>query len=168
MFDAGPLSAFARVGRLDLLAARYTGKALWTLEVRDEIERGAARFPALGEIPRAGWLGDPVRMTDPADLLEIEHLRRALGGTAEQPLRHLGEAATLVLARREGATAVLDDHDARRLAVALGVTLIGTLGILRASVRDGTLSHEEAWRIVHEMIVSGARFPPNVGPDWLG
>ncbi len=167
MFDAGPLSAFARVGRLDLLAGRYAGRALWTVEVREEIQRGTARFPSLGEALRADWLGTPVRMTDPMDLLEIERLRRALGGTGEEPLRHLGEAATLVLARREAATAVLDDRDARRLANALGIPLVGTLGILRACVRDGTLSRDEAWTIVRAMIASSIRFPADVGPDWL-
>lgn len=168
VFDAGPLSAFARVGRLDLLQARYGGRALWTVEVRDEIQRGAARFASVGEILKAEWLGQPIRTTDPADLLEIEHLRRALGGTAQQPLRHLGEAATLVLARREGATAVLHDLDARRLAVALGVPLTGILGILRACAREGLLSPDEAWAIVEQMKSTGARFPPDIGPHRLG
>jgi predicted nucleic acid-binding protein len=167
VFDAGPLLAFARVRRLDLLEARYAGRALWTVEVRDEIQRALASIPPLGGILRADWLGEPVRMTDPADLVEIERLRRALGGTAEQPLRHLGEAATLVLARREGATAVLDDRDARRLAHALGVPLTGTLGILRACARAGLLSPEEAWAIVEQMKSTGARFPPDVGPQWF-
>jgi predicted nucleic acid-binding protein len=168
VFDTGPLSAFARVGRLDVLAARYWGRALWAVEVREEIRRGAVRFPWLDEILSAGWLADAVRMTDPADLLEIERLRRALGGRGEQPPRHLGEAATLVLARREAATAVLDDRDARRLADALGIPFTGTLGILRASVGDGVLSRDEAWAIIQAMTAAGDRLPPIAGPDWFG
>ncbi|GIW20827.1 MAG: hypothetical protein KatS3mg065_1123 [Chloroflexota bacterium] len=57
VFDAGPLSAFARVGRLDLLGRRHAGRALWALEVRDEIARGVTRYPSLGQILDARLAG---------------------------------------------------------------------------------------------------------------
>jgi predicted nucleic acid-binding protein len=167
VFDAGPLSAFARVGRLDLLEARYAGRALWTVEVRDEIERGVAHHSSLQQILRATWLGEPVRMTDPEELREIERLRWALGGREHEPHRHRGEAATIVLARREGATAVLDDRDARRLAIALGVPLTGTLGILKSAVGNGLLDPEEAQSLLQHMIELGVRLPPGLGPHSL-
>jgi hypothetical protein len=31
IFDSSPLSAFCVVGRLDLLAARFTGRAQWAI-----------------------------------------------------------------------------------------------------------------------------------------
>ncbi|GIW20826.1 MAG: hypothetical protein KatS3mg065_1122 [Chloroflexota bacterium] len=64
-------------------------------------------------------------MTDPQVLGEVERLRWALGGPETRPDRHRGEAATIVLARRELAIAVLDDRDAGSMADALGVRFTG-------------------------------------------
>lgn len=41
-----------------------------------------------------------------------------------------GESAVLSLARRREATVVIDDRDARRAAKAMGLNLIGTLGVI--------------------------------------
>jgi predicted nucleic acid-binding protein len=115
----------------------------------------------------AEWLGDPDRLTDPVDLAEIQRIRWALGGRFSQPLRHLGEASTIVLARRESAVAVLDDRDARRLAGALTIRFTGTLGIIRASTRDGLLDADEPWAIVQTMRTQRFRMPPGVERDWF-
>jgi predicted nucleic acid-binding protein len=167
VLDTGPLSAFARVGRLDLLERRYAGRALWALEVRDEIARGVTRYPSLGQILDASWLGPPIRMTDPQVLAEIERLRWALGGPENKPDRHRGEAATIVLARRELAIAVLDDRDARSVAHALGVKFTGTIGILKASVGDRLIGLAEAWDLVQDMGRLGIRLPPGLRPESL-
>jgi len=107
VFDAGPLSAFARADRLDILEGRYLGRAEWTIEVRAEVQRGVAQYPELQSILDAAWLGEPIRLTDPADLREIEAVRWALGGTPERTERHRGEAATIVLAKEAEIVAVL-------------------------------------------------------------
>jgi len=167
IFDSSPLSAFARAGRLDLLAGRYADRAMWTVEVRAEIARGSKAYPPLRGVLAARWLGDPVRLTDPADLQEIQRIRWALGGKSSRPRQHLGEASTIVLARREDAVAVLDDRDARRLARALGLHFIGTLGIIRAITREGLLDANEAWAIVQTMRAQGFRMPPCVKRNWF-
>lgn len=166
VFDTGPLSAFTREGRLDILQHRYTGRAVWTVEVRAELSRGVARVSELQDVLDADWLGEPVRMTDPAELQEVERVRWALGGTPSQPLRHLGEAATIVLARRLGSVAVLDDRDARRFAAVIGVQ-VGTIGILRGCVRDGALTADETWGLLQSMIGKGFRAPP-ISRPWFG
>lgn len=168
VFDSSPLSAFARAGGLDLLARRYAGRAIWTVEVRVEIERGLGAHPELWAVLDAEWLGEPVRLTDPAELHEIERIRWALGGRPFQPLQHLGEASTMVLARRKGWVAVLDDRDARRLAGALNIRFTGTLGIIRASTREGLLDPKEGWDLVEVMKAQGFRVPAEVDPDWFG
>ncbi len=167
IFDSSPLSAFARAGRLDLLAGRYADRAMWTVEVRAEIERGSKAYPPLRGVLDAQWLGEPVRLTGPADLQEIERIRWALGGRSSRPRQHLGEASTIVLARRTSAVAVLDDRDARRLAEALKIGFTGTLGIIRAITRDGLLDADEAWAIAQTMRAHGFRMPPWVERNWF-
>lgn len=157
VFDTSPLSAFARVGRLDVLETRFGDAARWTLEVQHEIRRGVAAHPYLDDVVGAEWLGEPIRLTDPGDLAEIERLRWALGGTDARPERHRGEAATMVASQRLDAVAVLDERDARRLAAARGIPIIGTEGILRACARHGQLTWDEAWDLFSEMRRLGER-----------
>src|SRR6266540_480165 len=111
IFDSSPLSAFCVVGRLDLLEARFTGRAQWTIEVYDEIARGVTDTPVLSDVLTAGWLPEPVRSLA---VDEIERLRLALGGKARDR-RHRGEAATIVVATAQGYSVVFDDRDATRL-----------------------------------------------------
>lgn len=127
------------------------------MEVQDEIRRGDTSHPLLGELLRAEWLGDPIRMTEPAELMAIERIRWALGGTDARPDRHRGEAATIVAAERLGGVAVLDDRDARALAAARGVPIVGTEGILRACGSDQQLGWDDAWAIFSEMRRIGVR-----------
>lgn len=167
VFDTGPLSAFARAGRLDLLETRYSGKGAWTVEARDEIRRGLSLYAELQVVLEASWLGQPIRLTDPEHLQEIERVRWALGGTPKQPERHRGEAATIVVAELQGAVAVLDERDGRRLAGARGIPIIGTVGILKACVRDGQAPLNEAWEVLSEMRRLRFHMPPWATKDYL-
>ena len=51
-----------------------------------------------------------------------------------------GESAVVAIALELGATAVLDDRNARRCAKALGVPLIGTFGVILRARRQGLIS----------------------------
>ncbi len=62
-------------------------------------------------------------------------------------------------AQRLQAVAVLDDGDARRLAVAEQIPISGTLGILRAVARDRTLPSAEAWGVAQSTLAAGERLP---------
>lgn len=157
VFDSGPLSAFARAGRLDVLKRRYGGRAVVTAEVRDELVRGVELHPVLNRILETPWLGRPVELTDRVQLREIEILRWALGAAADDHLANRGEAATIVYAKSVGAVAVLDDWDARVIANSRSVPIIGTEGILRACCRDGELDRREAWNTFLQMRSLGFR-----------
>lgn len=159
IFDSSPLSAFCVVGRLDLLAARFTGRAQWTIEVYDEIARGVPDTPVLSDVLTASFLPEPIRSLA---VDEIERLRLALGGKA-QDRRHRGEAATIVVATAQGYTVVLDDRDATRLAQARGLGTTSTVPILRECVQVGLLSANEAHDLLYAMIDDHGRRLPRVG-----
>lgn len=159
IFDTTPLSAFALVGRLDLLEARFAGHAHWTIEVHGEIVRGVSDTPALSDVLAAGWLGQPVRSLAVAD---IERVRLALGGKSRDR-RHLGEAATIVVAVAEGYVVAVDDRDATRLAQSRGLGTTSTVAILRDCVHAGLLTAEEAQDLLYSMIDDHGRWLPRVG-----
>jgi predicted nucleic acid-binding protein len=159
IFDSSTLSAFCLVGRLDLLEARFAGRAQWTIEVYDEIARGVADTPMLGDLLSAGWLGDPIRSLA---VVEIERLRLALGGKARDR-RHLGEAATIVVAGASGYVVACDDRDAIRIAHARGLATTTTVAILRDCVHSGLLTAAGAHDLLYTMIDDHGRRLPRIG-----
>jgi predicted nucleic acid-binding protein len=100
--DTGSLIALSRVGGLGLLAD------LFTRALPDRPE-GADIRTALD----AGWL---IRAPDPANPTDW-------GLDA-------GESSAISLALTEGAGLLVDDHSARRVTTALGILVIGVLGVL--------------------------------------
>ena len=159
IFDATPLSAFCLVGRLDLLEALFADRAQWTIEVYDEIVRGVADTPALSDVLSASWLTEPIRSLA---VVEIERTRFALGGKSRDR-RHLGEAASIVVAKTHGYVVAVDDRDATRLAQARGLGTTTTPAILRECVHAGILSASEAHDLRYAMIDGHDRRLPRLG-----
>lgn len=116
--NSSPLIALAAIDRLDLLPALFQS-VLIPPAVADEIRRSIP-------VPRA-WL-------------QI----RALGGPLPEAVlrRSLadGERETIALALEVRPDAIiLDDLPARRIALAAGLNLVGTLGVLLGAKRVGLL-----------------------------
>lgn len=161
IFDSSVLSAFAVVGRLDLLEQRYAGRATWAVEVRVEIVQGLGVAPSLSDVLSATWLGEPIHSFA---VDEIERTRLALGGTSRDR-RHRGEAASIVIAGDCGLAFAVDDRDATLLARARGVPTIGTVPILQACVRSSAVTAGEAFRLLTEMREQHRRRLPDVTVD---
>lgn len=159
IFDAGPLSSFALVERLDVLARRYTETAAWTIEVRAEVARGIRSDSRLEALLHQSWLPEPIILGEVQDLVKIERFRWALGGSDTDLEKHRGEAATLVAAEIHAGIAVIDDHDARRLALANQIPVIGTVGILESAVQANELTPIEAAECIESMREEGRRLP---------
>lgn len=159
IFDSTPLSAFCLVGRLDLLSARYAGRAQWTIEVYDEIVRGIADTPALSDVLSADWLPDPIRSLD---VVAIESTRFALGGKSNDR-RHLGEAASIVVAAERGYVVAVDDQDATRIAQGRGLGTTTTPAILRECVHADLLDAHQAQDLLYAMIDEHGRRLPRLG-----
>lgn len=163
IFETTVLSAFALVGRLDLLEARYAGRAHWCLEVQHEVLAGVRNHPRLGEVIGSAWLGDPIQSFA---VDRIERMRQRLGGGPADD-RHRGEAATIVAAIDHDWIVATDDRDATRLARAEGLRTIGTPRILLVCVRDRQLVAADAVAIVEEMIEAHGRRLPRLTQDFF-
>ena len=109
--DSGPLIALVSIDYLDLLPQIYNRIAA-PLAVIEEIKAGAHLSP------------DHRFLDDVPDSLSV-----ILGR---------GEAEAIALARENaGALLLLDDHQARRAAAALGLVITGTAGVLVRAKKEG-------------------------------
>lgn len=118
--DASPLIILARVQQLDLLqklfANVYAPPAVWSEATADALAPGADVL--LG----TSWIRVRAPSAVPASRLG------------------LGEREALGLAAELSAVLVVDDGAARAEALALGVRITGTLGILRRAKREGLVA----------------------------
>ncbi len=127
--NASILIGLSSIGRLDLLYQRFpTGilipPAVWT----EVVEQGQGR-PGARQVAEAAWIS--VQSLSRSDMVQL--LRLAL----EQ-----GEAEAIALANELRADVVLlDELDARRVAKQLGLSVLGTVGVLIWAKRTGKLSN---------------------------
>ena len=136
--DSGPLIALAGISHLHLLPQLYSRIAA-PLAVIPEIRVGEHLSPGhrfLDDIP---WL-ECMESPQPPDSLSI-----VLGR---------GEAEAITLARLHAdSLLLLDDHQARRAAEALGLSITGTAGILVRAKKEGMV--ETVGPLLHKMREQG-------------
>lgn len=116
--DASPLIALHQIGQISLIE-RLFGRILIPTAVAREIS------PSLPALPV--W----IVVRDLAQPIASEILQASLGA---------GESETLALALEMGeCLVILDERPARRLALVLGLPMVGTAGILLAAKRAGLI-----------------------------
>lgn len=136
--NASPIISLAKIGHLHLLDS---GAALRVpLAVAEEILAGPVGDAGRAAIA-AGFGGPPVAIEIPPVVGEW-----SLGR---------GESAVLALALERGATAIVDDRDARRAALALGLKVLGTLGVVLRARAQGRIA--EAAPLLRELRRGGFR-----------
>jgi hypothetical protein len=132
----------------------YGGAAQWCAAVRDEIT-DKCRFPqwqCARQVLRASWLNTPIALDQPEDLEEIEDVRMVFVRGDDGPYKHLGEAASIVLARRMRIEIVLDDQDAVNYArLNEGLTVHRTLDLLLGVLEMAEVSCDEGWATYQRM-----------------
>lgn len=137
--NASPIITLAKIGRLDLFGASERTLVL-PRAVTNEILAGPST-DAGRQALESGFGGEPVSVeVTPA---------------VEQWSLGRGESAVLTLARQRNATAIIDDRDARRAASSLGVSLLGTLGVVLRARSEKRIS--EAAPILKELRRVGLR-----------
>jgi predicted nucleic acid-binding protein len=120
--DAGPLIGLARIGRLDLLRALFSGvtlTAVVAVEIGIDPRPGAS---AIAEALAAGWLS----IASPSGLPDIEPLNPGVDP---------GERSTIALAlhRRaagENVLVIMDDRCGRAEARSRGLSILGTAAVM--------------------------------------
>lgn len=123
--NAGPLIALARVGRLGLLSELY-GQIVIPGAVRDEVMSDATLAGAV-ELASASWL----RVIEVQERPAVEMLQLTLDK---------GESEAIILARLLDAVLLIDERRGRAIAAGLGMRHTGTIGVLLAAKRSGSVS----------------------------
>jgi predicted nucleic acid-binding protein len=123
--DASVLIALAKTGRIGLLRELYGEVAVGPRVSEEVIEAGReVQAPEVSAI-EAAFQGKWMREVAP-DASERRLSRRILTGSR----LHEGEAEAIALASSRKLMALLDDKEARIVARAMAVELMGTAGIL--------------------------------------
>jgi hypothetical protein len=119
--DAGPLIHLGAIGQLELIR-RLSAEVLVPRAVFDEVVVVGAGLPGAAEVQAATWISvvTPARVEVVAALL-------ASG-------LHRGEAEAIAVAVERGADRLLiDERQGRLTAEAMGVAVVGSIGILIAA-----------------------------------
>ena len=117
--NSTPLIELSKIKQLDLLQEVY-GAILIPEEVYIEVVIDGTGKPGAAEVEAAQWIHcQSVTDKDQVGILQSQHSL------------HLGECATIILAQEINAEQIiLDDNAARREAIARGLPVIGTVGVL--------------------------------------
>ncbi|WAL73193.1 hypothetical protein OU787_17760 [Kitasatospora sp. YST-16] len=154
VWDTSPLFHAIKADRIDLLAdfARERQGTLCrnvtTATVVDEL------VYANLDISGLGWL-EKVHVDG---LDELGALVRWMEVVSGERSNH-GEATVLAWAEVHGATAVIDDADARRAAQKHGMPVQGSLRVLADALREGRITEYPANAFADAMVDTGARYP---------
>lgn len=164
--DNTVLCNFAAVDRLSLLEKVLDGRGRWTQAVAAEVEQSTRYWPKLSQVTDGGWLGDPIEIDDPAEIVLVDRLRRVVfAGSPARPLQHLGEAETLVvIEHREGFASsvwITDDGEAGHYARRRGIRVMDTAGIMREAVAGGLVMAGDGHALLVRMEQAG-RYPRGV------
>tara|TARA_B100000315_G_scaffold258305_1_gene309949 strand:- start:1193 stop:1678 length:486 start_codon:yes stop_codon:yes gene_type:complete len=124
--DTGPIIAFARIGRLDLLRQVAQEVVIPQAVYEEIIGQGEVR-PGAKEIADSQWIK-----------------RRTVSNTAilegTPPSLHSGEREAIALAEELGAPLLIDEVRGRRHAAERGIPIFGSLTVLADAKRRGHVS----------------------------
>ena len=127
--DTSVLNYLARLGRSALLRDQF-GHVVVPEAVLTELD-SRPDLPGAGCVRQAvaeGWM----EIAAPENVAMVTLLREDLG---------FGESQAIVLAMEQAATCVLiDEAEGRQRATALGIPVVGTVGVLLRGKHDGAIS----------------------------
>ena len=137
VFDAGPLSYFARAGRLETLRAICgDSRCVATDAVLEELRRGSDAHPSLLDVLDAAGL-EHVGIEGLHELAVFAEYAQVLRSSREGDV---GEAATLAWAETREAIAIVDDQAAANAGRQRKVETHGTLWLVIRGLRGPGIS----------------------------
>jgi predicted nucleic acid-binding protein len=152
VWDASPFVHASRIDRLDVLGdlARGPTSDPWqhhtTAAVAQEVATQGQGVPDWLKVVHVDAIGELRALGKWIDLVSSD--------THSQ-----GEATVLAWAECHGATAILDDSEARRVARAHGLAVHGVVWMAAQAVNQGRWSATSVSGFLDQMIASGARYP---------
>jgi hypothetical protein len=154
--DNTVLCNFAAVERLDLLKSVLDTRGRWVEAVAREAQSSAAKLPALRALALEGWLDEPIEVTDPSDIRNIERIRRLVfGGTSAAPRKHLGEAQTIYIVLNwqqfRASWWLSDDQESVRYARRRGITSRETIDLMSIAVTNAEITPQDGFDLMNQM-----------------
>jgi predicted nucleic acid-binding protein len=149
--DSGPIIAFARVRRLDLLQQVVGELVIPEAVYEDLVVKGRGR-PGATEVERSAWIHRKV-ITNRAAVSLLP------------PYLHLGEREAIVLAQEIGAQLLIDERRGRKNAAEQGLEIFGSLRILAEAKRLGFIGQVKP--ILEAMLGSGYWIDEELIPPFL-
>jgi uncharacterized protein len=137
--DAGPIVSFARADRLDLLRQVVGEIIVPDAVVEDIVDRGKGK-PGAEEVRQGGW----IKRAQVTDRTLVDQLAGGLDP---------GEREALALAKETGAALLVDEREARKEALRLGIFHFGSLKIIKEA-KDRRII-PEAKPVLDDLIASG-------------
>jgi predicted nucleic acid-binding protein len=160
VWDTSPLWHASLADRLDVLGdcAAGTQTSPWrnvtTATVVNELKRNALQIDL-------SWL-EVVHVDELNELLATLKWTERMGVDPSLGA-NIGEATVCGWAEVHGATAIIDDGDARDVAARNGLPVHGSLWVVAEAVRAGRITLPAASGFVDALISTGARYPCGVG-----
>ncbi|MGY5876021.1 MAG: DUF3368 domain-containing protein [Candidatus Thorarchaeota archaeon] len=149
--NASPLIYLASVGKLPLLKDLFESVMIPN-EVFEEV-CGVQKSPdsiVVNDAVSEGWIH-----VEPS---VIRGTKRLAEGSGTQ----LGEAAAILLAKSADALLLIDDKMGRSAAEVLGISCLGTVGVLLRALSDSLLTLSELTLVLERMIDVGFRLDSKV------
>ncbi len=139
--NATPVIAFSRINRLDLFQ-EIAGEIMIPREVSRELyEHERADVPAL---KRSHWI-------------KVKKVKAQADVELLLPSLDKGEAEVIILSKELGAgLVIIDELTARKVAIMMGLPIIGTVGLLFYAKKMGVI--KEVKPHLDEMIRQGIRY----------
>lgn len=158
--DNTVLCNFAVVDGIHVLGQILDSRGRWTTQVEHEARMSARHIGNLRKLIDAGYLGEPIAMTDEAEIRTIDAVRRAVfGGAENRPSQHLGEAQTCHVIEKwpefKGSAWITDDREAFDFAVRRGITAMQTMDLVCHGVADGVVTADGGFHLLHAMVKAG-------------
>ncbi len=137
--NAGPLIHLAKIGRLYLLKDIFNEIIIPRTVKIEVIDKGMEEGkPDAFLIDAVDWIKI---VDDPADAEQL----------AEKVGIHRGEAYAILLAKSLNIPVLLDDSDARKFALGLGLKVVGSVGIIIKAVKLGLISKEDGLKDLEKL-----------------
>lgn len=149
--NSGPIISFARANRLDLLH-EVVGELIIPDAVYEDIVIEGARKPGVIELPKLSW----IKRVSVKDRTLVEQFPRKL---------HLGEREAIALAKELNAALMVDEREARKEALRLGIEHFGSLKVLQEAKERGIVKKIKP--VLDELIAAGMYISKDLYHEFL-